>query len=332
MAVFYADSAGTQGTGDGSTAGNACTLKQFIEDDVILHTALAAGDVCYVKNGTEIVYDGSAGVYATFSVAGTAADPVLIIGYNSTITDRGMVEMRDSDAGATGFPFDYNNLDYQHLYNFQLTDIKRFEMGSVDGYMLSNVDLIDPVDRGFDENGGTGAPIILIDCLADGAIQTSGYDINHRNALFINCIAKNCEGHGFDVGSNTYAPLFIGCISSKNKGNGYITLGSATFKNSIADGNDLNGISVALDGVSQIINCGLSNNGGYAVSGVSGGNLFILNTGMYLNTSGTIDPALNVLKNEEPQTGNPLYTNQGTGDYTLQAGSPWVDSGNGYNG
>jgi len=331
MAIFYADSAGTQGTGTGVSAANACTLKQFIEDDAILYQAVAAGDDCFCKNGTTITFDSSSGVYATFAVAGTSTAPVRIVGYNTVITDEGIVEMLDSNGGAGSFPFNFNNLDYIHMSNFRLTDTNRFDLGSVDGYVLYNIHMVDPISRGFDENGATGVRTSFINCSVDGS-SGNGFDILHRAATLLNCIAKNCTVDGFKVG-NAYGANLKSCISSKNGGIGFNLVGDGFLYNCIADDNNDDGFYIDAANTTVLENCGITNNGAYGITGDSGADVILLNCGFYLNTSGNINTTnINVLQNTGEQTADPKYTNQSTGDYTLQSDSPWIDAGNGYNG
>ena len=332
MAVYYADSAGAQGTGDGSTALNACTLKQFWENDVILYQSVVAGDDCYCKNGTTIIYDGSAGFFATITVEGTALSPIRAIGYSTVITDGGIVEIEDSDSGATTRTYNTQNYDYIHMYNYKIINARGFDLLDVDGWLMYNVEMLDPLFRGFDINNGNSAVNTFINCIVDGSTG-AGYDLSTRSLRMVNCIARNCSGNGFTVGNINYGAQLVGCLSYSNGGLGFSLTGESLLDNCIADDNTGDGIYIDADSNTQIINCGITNNGGYGLNGDSGSLVFLLNCGFDQNTSGNINTGnITELYNYLPQTTDPLYTNQGAGDYTLQPSSPWTDAGAGYNG
>lgn len=332
MAVFYADSAGSQGTGDGSTAGNACTLAEFINNDAGLYQALAAGDICYCKNGTTISYDGSTGVYATLAVTGSTTLPISIIGYNTTITDGGVVELSDSDNGATNNPLDFNSMDYWHFYNLKFTNIRRLQTGTTNGHLLYNIEIDNPTVSGLEIGAGTGDLITVLDCSIHSS-GSFGFEIEHRASKISNCESYDNTGAGIVIGNGAYGAFVDRCLCYNNGGNGITLTGEASLLSCLCDDNTGSGYYVDADTHTTFVNCGATNNGTYGITGDANSNAFIQNCGFYLNTSGNINTTnVTVLQNISQQTTDPLFTDQPNRDYTLQSSSPWIDAGEGYGG
>ena len=303
-------------------------MKEFMEDAVILHTARAAGDICYVKNGTTITYDGSSGVYATPAVSGTSTAPVRIIGYSTTIADGGIIEILDS-SGGSNVPYTWD-VDYWHLYNHKYTDIRRLDLGGANnGLLLYNIEIVNALDNDFDPGAGSGDCLTFINCKSTNSRGT-GFFIRHRATRLINCKATGANTNGFELGNASYGAFAVGCIAYDCT-DGFQISGEGELVNCIADSNSANGFVIDDDRFTTFVNCGATNNGGYGITGAANSFAFILNCGSYLNTSGFVNTTnVTILQNISPQITDPKYTSAGV--LTLQSDSPWIDAGNGYNG
>lgn len=340
MAVFFADSAGAQGTGTGVSEANAATLKECIENDVGLHTSLVAGSIINCKNGTTITYDGSGGDFANTAVAGTADAHIQVIGYTTTVLDGGIVDLVDSNAGATSLCFDVNHA-YWHFENVRVTDARdawNIEAGAV-GCYFRNCVAIDAAFEGWDFQGATGDSPTLIDCYASGC-GGAGFNVPVRNPRLVNCVSINNGATGFTAGAANQGAIFINCLAHANTGDGFVTLGEAVFINCVSNRNTSDGYFCdGGNGYSVLVNCGATSNGAFGVNGDSGAVVYAINCGLNpTNETNTSGKSTNVVLRETGAiAGDPDFADSNPAtetdvDLSLSSSSAWKAAGIGIGG
>ena len=201
-------------------------------------------------------------------------------------------------------------------------------------------------------DGATGA-ITYYNCKFAG----NGDDgVNAENSSFVNCEFSSNTGDGNSWGNNT--PKFVNCYSHDNtiRGfNGADTRGSGIIFNSIADSNGgfgfitanpafvncvaYNNTGASTDGFrfngnaganrassGTMLNCSSVSNGRYAFSADAAyGAHFIFDYNNYFGHT----TELNNITAGDSDTGDadPTFTLPGSGDFTLQSGSPCLDAG-----
>lgn len=272
MTTFYADSAGSQGTGDGSSAANACTFKEALEDDAVLHTAMAPGDVVWVKNGTTIAWDGSGGAYATVaSGIGDYTNHTKFEGYESTPGDGGIVEIQDTDDGATSNCIENTTSPGLIFANFRFIDVRRaYYANSTSSYgmLFRNIDILSGSTSiyGIEFGSASSAANYLVNVRVIGA-ATAGFQLNSRLNHCVNCQAIDC-GIGFYF-NNAFPGSAINCIAYGNDTHGFQFTSTAasgfTFKNVVVLGNGSDGIA-CVEMPLVLVDTILASNGGYGVN------------------------------------------------------------------
>lgn len=268
MAVFYANSGGRLGLGDGSSEPNACLATDFTSNSAFLYQPAAAGDTCWVKNGTEITFASlTDGNLFEPSFSGSANAPVRMAGYATTPGDGGMVEIRDTDEGlGASAVFSFSGDSFWIIENFKTTRCRRHTRieTSANGIVVRNCVSIDSESYGFDSQGGTGnAPTMFIDCLAQGTVNEDGFYALWRNARLIRCVSVGNNANGFYIG-NAYGAILDRCVAHANGQAGFHCVNTGcVLSHCVANGNDGDGFEI--DQLAQIIASVASNNGGYGV-------------------------------------------------------------------
>lgn len=213
MATQWATTGAAQGLGDGSSEANRIELKKVIEDDAALASALAAGDIINVKNDGTLIYDGSAGVFATTAVAGTAIARIQVRPYTTTADDGGVITIQDSDAGATNYCFEIDH-DYWSFENMILEDVRRgFNMDLLGGLSFHNIRISNIVDAGtgFARGGTAQAPNHYSRCFTDGGAE--GWNDNGRVGTFYHCTAIGASVAGFELEAIVHQGTLVGCLA-----------------------------------------------------------------------------------------------------------------------
>jgi len=336
MATYYADSAGSQGTGDGSSAANACTLKQFIENDAVLHTALAAGAICYVKNGTTISYDGSAGDFMnTAAVAGTATAPIRVEGYAATPGDGGVVEIADTGGGlGTGNCITVDQ-PYWHFLNLKLTDVRIgfhcLTGGAGNGFLAHNVHATAGGNGsyGITIGGDTGDCAIISSCSAVG-FSSAGFSVFRRAARLCNCVAIGC-GAGFIIGNASYGAVAVGCLAHGCSGDGFQLSSTCMLVNCTSDGNGSDGYYISsMKHATALISCIASNNGAYGVEGVASTSVHAINCMLHpddgQNTSGKNSANVTLIESS-PVSGDVDYVDRANDNFAVAASGAAHEAG-----
>ena len=272
MPTFFADSAGTQGTGTGVSEANACTLIEAITNDAVLHTALVADSIINVANGTEITYAGDSTVFAATAVAGTRVGPIIVRGFASTVGDEGIVQIRDTDSGTTNDCFDVNH-DYWHFENFQITNSRQaFDQNGPQGCLYKNIRVIDSLFDGFAITGSNGDGTVLIQCYVSGNAGGQGILNDSRYPLLINCVVVDAVGDGFVLGNAAGSTQCINCYAHACGDDGFVMTGESRFVNCVANRNTGDGFHFADTNAPHVmINCGATSNGGYGVNATTTG-------------------------------------------------------------
>lgn len=319
MTTFWADSAGSQGTGDGSSAANACTLKQALEDDAVLHTSLAAGDTIYCKNGTEITYDSSVADYCTITTAGTRSNPICVIGYASTVDDGGVVEIRDTYGSSVGVGAIVMNVDGWLFAHFHFTDCRRgIQFGSAaDGCHLYDCEFTDSKSQGVNFAGSSSYMHSVVGCKFSGgsyAIVGSSRFISMIGCTFLD----GSSGNGHNLGS--YTGPIIDCVSygSHSSAYGFGGSGSGVLWYGCASVGDGSGGGFNFSRQAVLVNCIAASGGGYGVQGSTGaGSAILINSNLnptgLANTSGEFDGTL--LTKFDCFTDAPSWADDSPADY-----------------
>lgn len=327
MSDFYATTGTAQGTGDGSSEANRIELKKAIENDAGLHAALAAGDTIYCKDDGELVFDGSAGAFSTTAVAGTSDAPIRVIGYTTSITDGGLIEIRDSDAGATNSCFSITQ-HYWHWENIRVTDPRDAWESNHNGLYWRNCHSVNAAGSGFDGPDTTGDSPTFAQCSSIGSTN-DGFEVLHRGARFIDCVSIGNSSNGFQAGSAAYGATFVRCLSHNNGGEGFSLAGECVLTDCLADGNTSDGYFCdGGNGFTLLVNCGSTNNG-VGVNGDAGAIVYAVNCGLnptnHANTSGK---SSNVTLHEVGAiAGDPLFTDRANDDFSPATSSAWLNAG-----
>ena len=331
--IFFADSAGSQGSGDGSTAANACTLKEAIENDVVLHTALVSDSIIWVKNGTGITFDGSSGVFADTAIAGTVAGPIKVLTYTATTGDGGVTTITDTDAGATNNCFSTTN-DFWWFHGFKLIDPRiGMEFGVTNTHYIRNVEVDNFAVAGFKEGGASNDPSVFHSCYAHDGTGI-GFDVVRRRTRVLFCVASNNTSHGFNIGNNNYGVDVMSCIAHNNGEHGFRLLGAADVINCISNANTDDGYHfVSPRGANVMINSGATSNGAFGVNATSSLPVTAINCGLNptneTNTSGKSGSNV-ILQEIDPIDGDPLFIDSSpatTPDFSLESSSAWKAAG-----
>jgi len=338
MATHYADSAGLQGTGDGSSAANACTLVSAITNNAAnvnsLAAGLNAGDTIYCKNGTTITFNGAAAVFATLVQVGTTTAPIRCIGYASTVGDGGIVQITDSNAGATNNCFAMTTIDYWHFENFKLNNVRDGWSNYRDGNLFVNCAVYGHTAQGWESAANTGDVNKYIACIAANGLD--GFASLGRSPVFVNCVAINNSGDGFRVGNANYGAHLTNCIAHKNGDDGFVLTGECTLINCVSNRNTGDGYEIAdSDHPTVFVNCGATSNGGYGVNGVVNTQIVAINCGLNptneSNTSGEAHANVTLYKLAD-KTGDPDFTDSNpvtatNVDLSLSSTSAWKAAG-----
>jgi hypothetical protein len=332
MAQFYADSAGSQGTGDGSSAANACTLDQFLTDNAVLHTARADGDHCWVKGGTSITTE------STYSL-----DMLSICeGYTTSTGDGGVVVLDGGNSRATCLTVDGTSGNPAvHLINFRLTnaqaDCLRATNSSNDSHRFYNCEFDLASSNGCEVSyNGAATPIRnpqFYNCYFHD--NSDGY--NGRGAEFYNCVFRENTGNHIQslISLEAFGCIFddsddhaITCGMSSDSQ--FMRILNCTF-NDTAAGKDAIQQTDATDpaGYMHIENCGFANIGGYAINSTGtftlpDQQLIIRSNATYNMQSGYLNGVSGQYVDSTPvATTDPLFADAANGDFSLGPSSPW---------
>ncbi len=336
MATFYADGAGSQGTGDGSTAANAATLAECITNDAVLHTALVAGSkIWYKANATEETFDCSTGVFAATAVAGTNIAPIIVEAYTTSTGDLGIATLRDTDNGATNDFFDVNH-GYWTWIGLIVEDARQAWdcNGNGNGHLWWRCTAENPLAEGWDLGNATGDVSTFIDCLVHSA-GNQGFETAARSPRFINCAAIDCGAEGFMATNASYGAIMTNCIAYHNGGTGFDVTGEITLTNCVSHlntgaGYDVNGAHMA----ATLLNCAATSNTTYGITGTSGVDVVAINCALNptneTNTSGKSNAI--TLHEYSEVTGDPSYTDRDPAtklnvDLTPSTSSDWYEGG-----
>ena len=319
-------SVGTGGsTGGTGFLGGASGVIDAIVDVVV------AGNTVWVKAGT---YSETVSIPGTDGGNGT---PIILEGYNATRGDnplganRPLIEGADVRANNITV-IDANGWVIKHFVVQNATGAGILQSaGAAGDLMFINVRSTSNTTFGFDLSRDT----ILLGCEADSNSSDGFKMVNERNYKIISCYSHDNTGEGIQNSSGSFDAY--NSVSESNADSGFETggAGSSMFAyNCVAYNNTgaansgfLAGTATNLSAVENIfINNSSSSNGQYAFN-LSGGtdvtNYFDFNNYFGHTTE------LNNITAGDNDTGDadPLFTNPATGNFTLQATSPCLNTG-----
>lgn len=309
MATYYVDGAvgddGNAGTSEG--AGNAWATLTYAE------TQLSAGDKVYIKNSA--TYNEQ----VSLSISANGNSPVTWEGYETTPGDGGIAVIDGQSSRSYGFT-GYGN--YQAFKNLKVQNTTNH------GFNLGTYDYLGFYNCHADNCGGYG--FYMDDyCVVDGCTaydcSTGGLEIGRYGSVLRSVFGDNPVG----IHSDGIGTFYCSCIIYGFTTYGVHTLYAGTVLNCTIDGE--NGVSTT--GVygqycapmvhsSILYRCNLGVSGaGYKTLAAGGPNLFYGNS---TDTSGWVS---NSDMFEADVTSDPLFTDDSTHDYALEAGSPARNAG-----
>lgn len=326
MTVYYVDGAvgndANAGTAEG--AGNAWATIQKALDTMVAQTP---NDTVFVKNSA---------TYAEIllpTAQGATSGPLTLIGYESTIYDKGRVDVVPP-AGTHGV--DHNSA-FVSFYNWANFDFD-FSNATGDGYDISNSDDIKFFNCSFSNAGGNGVGnadqrVVYHNCLFQnntlyGAEQTSISSVAYFGCSFIS------NGVGA-ISSQTNAVAFsvYRCLFDENAAvrGGHImgcTLNSDDITDSalISISNGTNTIWV--DNIVQGFDYSLTRtNDGYEESATDGNNVLFGYDQTAYRSASPQNEWQTLMRTRDVVDQDPLFTDPDSGDFTIPSGSPAATSG-----
>jgi len=330
MATFYAHPSAAQGTGTGISEANAATLKQCIENDGGLHTALVSGSVIHCIAGS-VSFDGSAGDFATTAIVGTWQDPIRVLTYTTTAGDGlGIVEITDSNLGATNDAL-VISLDYWTFRGFKfLTPRSGVSISTgADGINLIDIEVDSAASYGFEENASTGTSTAYISCYAHDC-TSDGFYSGARSNRYFDCVSIN-NTNGFNIRNTAYGCTAVGCIAVGNSGTGFISQTEGHIVNCAFVNNGSSGF-VASNAIHQtLINTICGDNTDYGLSGnYANTTMFAINCNIapanHLNGLGAISTNVDLVE-ILPRTDDPLWVDPDPADNNDVDLTPGIGSG-----
>ena len=280
-----------------------------------------AGDTeqVWVKGGTNYTETVS------ITLAMTIAKPATFEGYTSSTGDGGQFVIDGAATRANGITDTISAAAYYIFKNMRITDHTSHGMSlSMDNCVCKNCQ--------FDANGGDGALVDdfwkFEDCKFD---DNTGKGCHADVAtVFVGCRAYRNGTIGLDARTG----LMFGCVAFSNGSQGlYFSGAGNSFHVMInctvdGDGKDttiglylgasFNGLNVSINNIVYDCETGMSWIAGYEEYSISRNNLLNSNTANYAEGGATFTGE---------QTGAPLFTAEGSQDYTLASGSPAKGAG-----
>jgi len=337
MATYYAshDAAG----GGSGTIGSPYTLQEIL-------TNTSTGDLGLLMNtGT---YAPSARITPGTNTA-TRASPKTIRGANADGTDDGTVVTISGvnlPASTSLFFMNLTNLCIVvENIHFIYSKKHNYETTTSISTVLKNVKCSYATQNGLQISGAQ--EVVLLNCEFNNNTSSGFFQINA--SAFYSFIVERCKFHHNNNGylmanyvtTGTF-PKFIDCTFYSNTIYGISTdaVASPIFdrvvvRNSVVFDNGSHGINLLSTVYGVFIeNCIFRSNGGYGImtNGANVNTYLMSNNCSNNNTSGHIDINSGVLPGTGNVTSDPLFTSEtdGSEDFTLQDGSPCINTGIGY--
>jgi len=238
MATYYVDSAGSDANaGTSAGSGNSWLTIQKAADTAV------AGDIVYIKNDKSYTED------ALFNTnSGTAANPITFIGYNTTTTDGGLVEVNGSNSRAHCFSI--NGRSHLRFRNLTLTGATQYacDFLTTISNSLSFYNVI------FNKGAGT----------ASNAMGSSAGSVTMQYSTVVNCTIDGFTSSGI-ASVLSQAAMFHRCIFRNNGAAGIAMPGyvdGLTVSHCLFYGNVTHGLTIDTDtGRIVVINNTFANNG-----------------------------------------------------------------------
>ncbi len=267
--VSFSHTAGTRGNGFYSpTNGPARPL-------------IVAGNKVYIQSGTYTVT-----AVVAWTVAGTAANPVLIEGYATSHGDLGTPPVMTSSTNSVVL-MSFNASDFYTIRNIKFTHTAATRGVALQPVTTSSVDfrvdrcIIDGASIAFDGSSRPPNAFAMTRCLIQNcnnttaAVQCSGSAAAASGVCFHGNVFYNNSGAGYSNNGNTTLATFIGNVFAKNVKQGIIDSGTTRAQLIVLIGNTF--VDNTLDAFSSTetqgsgsLILGLANNifygnGGYGV-------------------------------------------------------------------
>ena len=331
--LFYANSAGASGTGDGSTEGNATTGILAITNNTAnvntLFAGLDPGDTVAIKSGTIVNYNGATGAYASITQPGSAALHIYLMGYQTTVGDTGRVVLHDLNLGATSSCMSFTE-GYWEVRNI-FFDSVRVAINATASKSVScyNLYVNRPITNGINIPFGADLAPIVEGCTVVNSVAV-GISVTGRSAKVDGCQVINAGTAGFIIGANPYGCSVTNSFAHSCGTYGFSIYGESTIKGCIANRN-ATGYYTNNDRHPVLFkNCGSTNNTNYGYAAATTTRVSMINCGDYGN--GAFTNGLTFSVSYGRVTGDPLYVSENPTPETdvnlkLQSGSPWINTG-----
>jgi hypothetical protein len=317
QAAYYHVDTAAGGDGSGDSWVNGMSEAQF---ETSLEGASAAGDTYFIRTGLTLdsAYDSSAR-------DGTTALYISIIGVKSGTTNEGAAIVPSDYAYLTDRPLVAAGANGISLGSYYMIRNLRITSSHANGFQLvsaCHVENCYALTSGGNAFTTTSSWNRFIKCEATDSAGI-GFNLQTLNILK-NCYVHDCGGDGISFNSDAIY-IFDNVIDSCVIGIDVSARSLSHIVGNIIYGNSSHGIY----GTTGTRNLVLSNIISANAVGVEWTTADILSNyfdwNCWYNTDDVVDT--DIIQGEHKVEGDPLMVNPGSGDFTLQSGSPCLDAG-----
>ncbi len=275
---------------------------------------LAASDRLYIKSSA--TYTNQYAPTSAYTPA--AATPMIVEGYTFTPGDGGQITMNNAAAVSYGI-----RLLKSHyiLRNIKVTNYNSIGIyANVTNSRMENCTAENCVSRGL--YGGYGA--VFIDCTVSGSTYAQ-FQMNQYSTV-INCSSIGTSGT-YGIKMSNYCQVMNTIMAGTPSHSLLYTLHHTLVKNCVFDGygTALRGLyhgtnygpAIVINNIFHDCNKAIEAAASYPHMQIGYGNVMNSNTANYTNWAATGNDII----------ADPLFNNEGAGDYSLAAGSPAIGAG-----
>lgn len=306
MADYYHDTAGSN-TAPYDTWAKAATDPQTIVD------LATAGDSCHCRGTftqtSKLDFDTN---------NGTAANPILYIGYNAFGVEDGTLFILDGNSAAA------NNVDINARSYLIFRNFKGINATSSACKLVGSTIDVDQYNCAWDDSGSYGIQgtntnyrSCYINVRCKGNSNVGFYQCAREGEMHF-CEASNNGSHGFLLNTDNYA---FNCLAHNNTGRGFWLNSSRS--GVVLSTSDWNTDGIYVGGNHGMIGLNrLTNNSGYGINHAGASNLISFQNAFYNNTSGEKNGTVTSI-NDITLTSDG-YTDRANDDFSLSSSGEGV--------